>query len=116
MSIEGPTLKVRFELDALPGDDCRETAKAIATSAQSHNVRLASFRRVEVLDAEWGRKPSNWRQTGRGWGRPTLTERQRGFVHAVRVDLTADGVARYLLEIIDDLTGGRYAPETGDAS
>ena len=98
MTHEDPTLKVRFMLTANGshlGRDCRTVADAIAASRDD----------LEVLDAKWGRKPSDWRETGGGWGRQQLTDYERGYIDAVvrRTDQTGL-VARRLIDIIERLS------------
>ena len=93
MSIENPTLKIRLAVpDNVLGKDCVDAAREL-----THGTGYA------VLDAKWGRTPSDWRET-RGWGRKRLSERDAGFVEAIRSLDRPDGVEARLLDIIERLT------------
>lgn len=100
MSIEDPTLKIRVKLpDGIYlTRDCGDVARDVVGGMG------------EVLDAKWGRPPSMWHSTGRGWGRQKLSESERGYVTAVR-DALDDGnpVVAELVRIIDRLTKGGTA-------
>ena len=93
MTAESPTLKVRIAHAGAWGKDCNQAARELLGPD------------VEILDAKWGREPSKWRETGRGWGRVKLATRDAGYVQAVRDLLGEDGgVEAELLRIIDGLT------------
>lgn len=95
MSSENPTLKIRFQVsDAALGTDCQAYADKIARKADMG---------LTVLDAKWGRKPTEWYPT-RTWGRPRLSERDAGFVEAIRSLDRPEGVETRLLAIIEKLT------------
>lgn len=92
--IEEPTLCIRVQLPDGPshiGANCHEYAKEIVGNGG------------KVLDSKWSHPASKWREVG-GWGRPHLTDRQRGYVDACR-DL-GDDTVRKLVEIIDSMTRG----------
>ena len=100
MRNEQPTLKIRVALydNAIAGgDDCRTVAG---------RMLQGSPEAVEILDAKWGRKPSEWGET-RGWGRDErLTDRQAGYIAGCASYVEENTTARALLDIIDSLTAG----------
>lgn len=87
-----PTLKIRVKLEETTlGADCTVMAERVVGSAG------------EVIDAKWGRDPVEWAKTGKGWGRQRLSDRDAGFIEAVRLS-GDDPVAIRLIEIIDRMT------------
>lgn len=92
MSIENPTLKIRLVVpDNVLGKDCVDAARELTHADYA------------VLDAKWGRTPSDWRKT-RGWGRTRLSEHQRGYVNAIDATAELGSVERALVEIIKGMT------------
>jgi hypothetical protein len=89
---ENPTLKIRVGTGNHWGASCNDVAEQIIGD------------RGVVLDAKWGREPTKWRETGRGWGRPTLTQRERGFVDAVESMTSPTDIETQLLAIVQRLT------------
>lgn len=90
---EYPTLKVRFEVPGNNwGRECHEVA-----------ARMVDGTDVTVLDAKWGRTPSDWRES-QDWGRKRLTDRQRGYIEGVAATSAAGDPVWELLAIIDSLT------------
>lgn len=99
MSIESPTLKVRFAMPddhSFLGRDCHSVAEGIASAVES-----GPLVGLQVLAAKWGRTPTDWRATGASWGRQKLTEYERGYLDAARASSDVGLVA-----IIDRLVGG----------
>ena len=93
---ETPTLKIRVRLpdDASHwGADCHSTA-----------ARLVGEGGV-VLDAKWGREPTKWHETGRGWGRVHLSAEERGYVQALTAADDNSATVDRLLGMIERLTG-----------
>jgi hypothetical protein len=98
MNDENPTLKIRVAFtDSAGGMDCRTVARTLLPEG------------TEILDAKWGREPSEWLDRG-GWGRSRLTDTQRGYVAGCAPYAAEGSTARALLDIIDDLVSN-YIPE-----
>ena len=97
MSDENPTLKIRLKVsDSAIGKDCHTVAGELLRGQHPDYL---------VLDAKWGRVPTEWYQT-RTWGRPKLSRYEQGYVNGVK-QVAASGhypILDELLGIIDRLT------------
>lgn len=97
MSIENPTLKIRLAVpDSTIGLDCFDAARGLV---RGHPLGY------RVLDAKWGRTPTDWRATG-GWGRTRLSDRDRGYVNGIEQVIKGmdQPVTAELIRIIRSLT------------
>ena len=101
-----PTLKLRIHLGdhAHLGRSCDTVGELILNAAKEAGVMPAD---AELVAAKWGRSVEEWRETGGEWSRwrPKLSDRDRGFLEAVR-ESEPTGLVRSLLLIIDTLTEG----------